>query len=128
MQSSRVEFLLCPRRTTLDLGIVKKSMVVDDVSPKRRTFLFRCRRFSNRRLTVGVSVRVFPPQWFPLKDTPSGRVHFKLEWLTLLPSTDQLEQVLSLRVALILVSHLHIRPLKRHLLTMNKSPADSQKE
>lgn len=33
------------------------------------------------------------PQWFPLKDAPSGRVHFKLEWLTLLPSTDHLEQV-----------------------------------
>uniref|UniRef100_A0A669F4T5 Extended synaptotagmin-like protein 1b n=1 Tax=Oreochromis niloticus TaxID=8128 RepID=A0A669F4T5_ORENI len=33
-------------------------------------------------------------QWFTLKDTDSGRVHFRLEWLSLLPSTDQLEQVL----------------------------------
>lgn len=41
-------------------------------------------------LTFGVLFRV---QWFPLKDAPSGRVHFKLEWLTLLPSTDHLEQV-----------------------------------
>ncbi|KAM9759327.1 uncharacterized protein esyt1b [Menidia menidia] len=49
-------------RTKLDLGIVKKSIVVDD--------------------------------WFTLKDTPSGRVHFRLEWLALLPSTDQLEQIL----------------------------------
>ncbi|XP_050930736.1 extended synaptotagmin-1 isoform X1 [Lates calcarifer] len=49
-------------RTKLDLGIVKKSIVVDD--------------------------------WFPLKDTPSGRVHFKLEWLALLPSADRLEQSL----------------------------------
>uniref|UniRef100_A0A3B4Z4H5 Extended synaptotagmin-1-like n=1 Tax=Stegastes partitus TaxID=144197 RepID=A0A3B4Z4H5_9TELE len=49
-------------RTKLDLGIVKKSIVVDD--------------------------------WFTLKDTPSGRVHFRLEWLSLLPSTDQLEQIL----------------------------------
>uniref|UniRef100_A0A3Q4HYK0 Extended synaptotagmin-1-like n=1 Tax=Neolamprologus brichardi TaxID=32507 RepID=A0A3Q4HYK0_NEOBR len=49
-------------RTKLDLGIVKKSIVVDD--------------------------------WFTLKDTDSGRVHFRLEWLSLLPSTDQLEQVL----------------------------------
>uniref|UniRef100_A0A669B002 Extended synaptotagmin-like protein 1b n=1 Tax=Oreochromis niloticus TaxID=8128 RepID=A0A669B002_ORENI len=32
--------------------------------------------------------------WFTLKDTDSGRVHFRLEWLSLLPSTDQLEQVL----------------------------------
>uniref|UniRef100_UPI0037E780EC extended synaptotagmin-1 isoform X2 n=1 Tax=Semicossyphus pulcher TaxID=241346 RepID=UPI0037E780EC len=49
-------------RTKLDLGIVKKSLVVDD--------------------------------WFNLKDTTSGRVHFRLEWLTLLPNTDRLEQVL----------------------------------
>uniref|UniRef100_A0A673C0T4 Extended synaptotagmin-like protein 1b n=1 Tax=Sphaeramia orbicularis TaxID=375764 RepID=A0A673C0T4_9TELE len=48
-------------RTKLDLGIVKKSIVVDD--------------------------------WFTLKDTPSGRVHFRLEWLSLLPSTERLEQV-----------------------------------
>ncbi|XP_047438070.1 extended synaptotagmin-1 [Mugil cephalus] len=49
-------------RTKLDLGIVKKSIVVDD--------------------------------WFTLKDTPSGRIHFKLEWLALLPNTDRLEQIL----------------------------------
>uniref|UniRef100_A0A8C2XAI7 Extended synaptotagmin 1 n=1 Tax=Cyclopterus lumpus TaxID=8103 RepID=A0A8C2XAI7_CYCLU len=33
-------------------------------------------------------------QWFTLKETPSGRVHFRLEWLALLPVTDRLEQVL----------------------------------
>uniref|UniRef100_A0A8C6WIC2 Extended synaptotagmin-like protein 1b n=1 Tax=Neogobius melanostomus TaxID=47308 RepID=A0A8C6WIC2_9GOBI len=33
--------------------------------------------------------------WFKLKDTPSGRIHFKLEWLKMLPNTDRLEQVLS---------------------------------
>uniref|UniRef100_A0A3B5PVM3 Extended synaptotagmin 1 n=1 Tax=Xiphophorus maculatus TaxID=8083 RepID=A0A3B5PVM3_XIPMA len=49
-------------RTKLDLGIVKKSIAVDD--------------------------------WFTLKDTPSGRVHFKLEWLALQSNTEQLEQVL----------------------------------
>ncbi|KAK5614739.1 hypothetical protein CRENBAI_018701 [Crenichthys baileyi] len=49
-------------RTKLDLGIVKKSIVVDD--------------------------------WFTLKDTSSGRVHFRLEWLALQPNTEQLEQVL----------------------------------
>ncbi|KAG7278869.1 hypothetical protein CRUP_036383 [Coryphaenoides rupestris] len=32
--------------------------------------------------------------WLTLKDTPSGRVHLRLEWLTLLPTTDRLEQVL----------------------------------
>ncbi|KAM9813857.1 extended synaptotagmin-1-like [Neosynchiropus ocellatus] len=49
-------------RARLDLGIVKKSIAVDN--------------------------------WFTLKDAPSGRVHLKLEWLALLPNTDQLEQVL----------------------------------
>ncbi|KAK7915945.1 hypothetical protein WMY93_011706 [Mugilogobius chulae] len=48
-------------RTKLDLGIVKKSIAVDD--------------------------------WFTLKDTPSGKIHFRLEWLKLLPNTEQLEQV-----------------------------------
>ncbi|XP_056293820.1 extended synaptotagmin-1 isoform X2 [Pseudoliparis swirei] len=32
--------------------------------------------------------------WFTLTDTPSGRVHFRLEWLALLPATDRLEQIL----------------------------------
>lgn len=49
-------------RAKLDLGIVKKSVVVDN--------------------------------WLTLKETTSGRVHFRLEWLALLPSTDRLEQVL----------------------------------
>ncbi|XP_062255886.1 extended synaptotagmin-1 [Platichthys flesus] len=49
-------------RAKLDLGIVKKSIFVDD--------------------------------WFTLKDTTSGRVHFRLEWLTLLPSSERLEQIL----------------------------------
>uniref|UniRef100_A0A3Q2DLX3 Extended synaptotagmin-like protein 1b n=1 Tax=Cyprinodon variegatus TaxID=28743 RepID=A0A3Q2DLX3_CYPVA len=49
-------------RTKLDLGIVKRSIAVDD--------------------------------WFTLKETTSGRVHFKLEWLALQPNTEQLEQVL----------------------------------
>uniref|UniRef100_A0A8C9T617 Extended synaptotagmin 1 n=1 Tax=Scleropages formosus TaxID=113540 RepID=A0A8C9T617_SCLFO len=33
-------------------------------------------------------------EWFPLKDTSSGRVHLKMEWLCLLPSTEQLDQVI----------------------------------
>uniref|UniRef100_A0A8C7CJR3 Extended synaptotagmin-like protein 1b n=1 Tax=Oncorhynchus kisutch TaxID=8019 RepID=A0A8C7CJR3_ONCKI len=48
-------------RTKIDLGIVKKSTVVDE--------------------------------WFTLKETKSGRVHFRLEWLVLLPNTEQLEQM-----------------------------------
>uniref|UniRef100_A0A8C8C896 C2 domain-containing protein n=1 Tax=Oncorhynchus tshawytscha TaxID=74940 RepID=A0A8C8C896_ONCTS len=50
-------------RTKIDLGIVKKSTVVDE--------------------------------WFTLKETKSGRVHFRLEWLVLLPNTEQLEQNLT---------------------------------
>ncbi|KAI5619470.1 extended synaptotagmin-1 isoform X1 [Silurus asotus] len=33
-------------------------------------------------------------EWFTLKDAPTGRVHLKLEWLTLQDTTDALEQVL----------------------------------
>uniref|UniRef100_A0A3P9MIL3 Extended synaptotagmin-like protein 1b n=1 Tax=Oryzias latipes TaxID=8090 RepID=A0A3P9MIL3_ORYLA len=32
-------------------------------------------------------------QWFTLKESSSGRIHFRLEWLSLLPNTDKLEQV-----------------------------------
>uniref|UniRef100_A0A7N6AQ27 Extended synaptotagmin-like protein 1b n=1 Tax=Anabas testudineus TaxID=64144 RepID=A0A7N6AQ27_ANATE len=32
--------------------------------------------------------------WFTLKETDSGRVHFRLEWLALQPSTNRLEQIL----------------------------------
>uniref|UniRef100_A0A672SIX2 Extended synaptotagmin-1-like n=1 Tax=Sinocyclocheilus grahami TaxID=75366 RepID=A0A672SIX2_SINGR len=49
-------------RTKLDLGIVKKSQIVDE--------------------------------WFTLKDTPTGRVHLRLEWLTLETDTERLEEVL----------------------------------
>ncbi|XP_016367749.1 extended synaptotagmin-1-like [Sinocyclocheilus rhinocerous] len=49
-------------RTKLDLGIVKKSKIVDE--------------------------------WFTLKDTPTGRVHLRLEWLTLEADTERLEEVL----------------------------------
>ncbi|XP_053492193.1 extended synaptotagmin-1 [Ictalurus furcatus] len=33
-------------------------------------------------------------EWFTLKDAPTGRVHLRLEWLTLQDNTDTLEQVL----------------------------------
>uniref|UniRef100_A0A3B3CV33 Extended synaptotagmin-like protein 1b n=1 Tax=Oryzias melastigma TaxID=30732 RepID=A0A3B3CV33_ORYME len=32
-------------------------------------------------------------QWFTLKESSSGRIHFRLEWLSLLSTTDKLEQV-----------------------------------
>ncbi|XP_067316530.1 extended synaptotagmin-1 isoform X2 [Pseudorasbora parva] len=49
-------------RTKLDLGIVKKSKIVDE--------------------------------WFTLKDTTTGRVHLRLEWLKLEADTGRLEEVL----------------------------------
>ncbi|XP_051563285.1 uncharacterized protein LOC127446426 isoform X3 [Myxocyprinus asiaticus] len=49
-------------RTKLDLGVVKKSKIVDE--------------------------------WFTLKDTRTGRVHLRLEWLTLEDNTERLEEVL----------------------------------
>uniref|UniRef100_A0A8C7TMV2 Extended synaptotagmin-like protein 1b n=1 Tax=Oncorhynchus mykiss TaxID=8022 RepID=A0A8C7TMV2_ONCMY len=40
-----------------------------------------------------IPICIFVSQWFTLKETKSGRVHFRLEWLVLLPNTEQLEQV-----------------------------------
>ncbi|XP_072552661.1 extended synaptotagmin-1 [Salminus brasiliensis] len=33
-------------------------------------------------------------EWFTLKDAPSGKVHLRLEWLSLLPSAERLSEVL----------------------------------
>lgn len=88
-------FLSCtppPYRTKLDLGIVKKSIVVDDVSEQFSFLSLPHRGWFFNHKTVKVCLNV-SSQWFTLKDTDSGRVHFRLEWLSLLPSTDQLEQV-----------------------------------
>lgn len=46
-------------------------------------------------------VWVCVPQWFPLKDTKTGRVHLRLEWLTLMNNTDKLEEVRELMLLLI---------------------------
>lgn len=35
----------------------------------------------------------FYKQWFNLKDVPSGSVHLRLEWLSLLSSGDRLSEV-----------------------------------
>lgn len=42
---------------------------------------------------IVITICIFVSQWFTLKETKSGRVHFRLEWLVLLPNTEQLEQV-----------------------------------
>ncbi|XP_060926108.1 extended synaptotagmin-1 isoform X2 [Limanda limanda] len=47
------------------------------------------------KLDLGIVKKsTFVDDWFTLKDTTSGRVHFRLEWLTLLPSSERLEQIL----------------------------------
>lgn len=62
---------------------------VYDKDPDQDDFLGRT------KLDLGiVKKNIAVDDWFNLKDTPSGRVHFRLEWLALLPSTDQLEQIL----------------------------------
>ena len=82
-----------PFRAKLDLGIVKKSIVVDNVSIKS------CCRLSHSlykyfcNLLIVSACLCLSSQWLTLKETTSGRVHFRLEWLALLPSTDRLEQV-----------------------------------
>lgn len=80
-----------PFRTKLDLCIVKKSIVVDDVS---KSYYHLSHSLNKLFLSHCVNVCLWlSSQWFTLTDTPSGRVHFRLEWLALLPATDRLEQV-----------------------------------
>ncbi|KAM4699480.1 extended synaptotagmin-1 isoform 2-T3 [Discoglossus pictus] len=35
-------------------------------------------------------------KWFPLKDTKSGKLHLRLEWLTLMSNTSQFEQIMKI--------------------------------
>lgn len=35
------------------------------------------------------------PQWFDLEETSTGKLHLKLEWLSLLSTPERLEQVAS---------------------------------
>lgn len=43
----------------------------------------------------GAVLTPLSPQWFPLQDGGRGRLHLRLEWLTLLPDASKLEQVRS---------------------------------
>lgn len=36
------------------------------------------------------------PQWFDLEETSTGKLHLKLEWLSLLSTPEKLEQVASI--------------------------------
>ncbi|KAK2914947.1 hypothetical protein Q8A73_005541 [Channa argus] len=62
---------------------------VYDKDPDKDDFLGRT------KLDLGIVKKcIAVDDWFTLKDTESGRVHFRLEWLALLSSTDQLEQTI----------------------------------
>uniref|UniRef100_A0A3Q3GNW3 Extended synaptotagmin-like protein 2a n=1 Tax=Labrus bergylta TaxID=56723 RepID=A0A3Q3GNW3_9LABR len=37
----------------------------------------------------------FPPQWFDLDDVETGKLHLKLEWFSLLPTPEKLDQALT---------------------------------
>ncbi|XP_023810940.1 extended synaptotagmin-1 isoform X2 [Oryzias latipes] len=53
--------------------------------------------------------------WFTLKESSSGRIHFRLEWLSLLPNTDKLEQVLKKSKA---VTGKNLEPLSSAVLVV----------
>ncbi|KAI2649721.1 Extended synaptotagmin-1 [Labeo rohita] len=47
------------------------------------------------KLDLGIVKKaVLLDEWYTLKDVPSGQVHLKLEWLSLLPSAERLSEVL----------------------------------
>ncbi|XP_027002943.2 extended synaptotagmin-1 [Tachysurus fulvidraco] len=62
---------------------------VYDKDPDKDDFLGRA------KLDLGkVKEAKIVDEWFTLKDTPTGRVHLRLEWLKLQDTTDTLEQVM----------------------------------
>lgn len=42
-----------------------------------------------------LNLRTSPLQWFTLDEVPKGKLHLKLEWLTLMPNASNLDKVLS---------------------------------
>ncbi|XP_016377996.1 extended synaptotagmin-1-like isoform X1 [Sinocyclocheilus rhinocerous] len=62
---------------------------VFDKDPDQDDFLGRM------KLDLGIVKKaVLLDEWYTLKDVPSGQVHLKLEWLSLLPSAERLNEVL----------------------------------
>uniref|UniRef100_A0A8C1W229 Extended synaptotagmin-like protein 1a n=1 Tax=Cyprinus carpio TaxID=7962 RepID=A0A8C1W229_CYPCA len=57
-------------------------------------------------------------EWFTLKDVPSGRVHLKLEWLSLLPSAERLDEVLERNKKIITVYGKTANPPSAAILTV----------
>ncbi|XP_051516251.1 extended synaptotagmin-1-like isoform X1 [Myxocyprinus asiaticus] len=62
---------------------------VFDKDPDQDDFLGRL------KLDLGIVQKaVILDEWYTLKDAPSGQVHLRLEWLSLLPSAERLTEVL----------------------------------
>uniref|UniRef100_A0A8C1F4Z5 Extended synaptotagmin-like protein 1a n=1 Tax=Cyprinus carpio carpio TaxID=630221 RepID=A0A8C1F4Z5_CYPCA len=57
-------------------------------------------------------------EWFTLKDVPSGQVHLKLEWLSLLPSAERLDEVLERNKKIITVYGKTANPPSAAILTV----------
>uniref|UniRef100_A0A8C7YR74 Extended synaptotagmin-like protein 1a n=1 Tax=Oryzias sinensis TaxID=183150 RepID=A0A8C7YR74_9TELE len=66
---------------------------VFDKDPDQDDFLGRLEKILQKCLLYCISVFP-PPQWFNLKDVPSGSIHLRLEWLSLLSSADRLSEVI----------------------------------
>ncbi|XP_056157956.1 extended synaptotagmin-1 isoform X2 [Lampris incognitus] len=86
---------LCPKWGELYEVIVHEvpgqelEVEVYDKDPDQDDFLGRT------KMDLGiVRQSLVVDDWFTLKDSHSGRVHLRLEWLALLPSTDRLEEIL----------------------------------
>ena len=80
---------LPPPRMKLDFGEVLKARVLEEV----RRGLWCWGVGVGWRGKDGAVLTPLSPQWFPLQDGGRGRLHLRLEWLTLLPDASKLEQV-----------------------------------
>ena len=78
-----------PPRMKLDFGEVLKARVLEEV----RRGLWCWGVGVGWRGKDGAVLTPLSPQWFPLQDGGRGRLHLRLEWLTLLPDASKLEQV-----------------------------------
>ena len=78
-----------PPRMKLDFGEVLKARVLEEV----RRGLWCWGVGVGWRGKDGAVLTPLSPQWFPLQDGGRGRLHMRLEWLTLLPDASKLEQV-----------------------------------
>ncbi|XP_042569711.1 extended synaptotagmin-1-like isoform X2 [Cyprinus carpio] len=86
---------------------------VFDKDPDKDDFLGRM------KLDLGIVKKaVLLDEWFTLKDVPSGQVHLKLEWLSLLPSAERLDEVLERNKKIITVYGKTANPPSAAILTV----------